>query len=135
MELVLDASVAIKWFLKEKSSEEALHYRQQHLKGEVSLAAPALFPFEIINALCTKSETKLPTILGAIESYKFTGVTEYFLTEKLACATAALSKEYKISAYDAAYVALAQDLGCQFITADRKLYRKVESLEFVELLD
>lgn len=135
MELVLDASVTIKWFLKEKSSKEALHYRQQHLEGRVALVAPALLPFEIINALCTKSATKLSTILDAIEAYKFTGVTEYFLTEKLAQAAATLSKNYKISAYDAAYVALAQNLGCQFITADRKLYRKVKSLKFVKLLD
>ncbi len=70
----------------------------------------------------------------AIKAYKLTGVTEYFLTEKLAQAAATLSKDYKISAYDAAYVALAQSLGCQFITADKKLYRKIKSLELVRLL-
>jgi predicted nucleic acid-binding protein len=135
MELVLDASVVIKWFLEEKSSKEALRYRQQHLEGKISLVAPALLPFEIVNALCTKTKTKLPTILEAIEVYKFTGITEYFLTEKLAQAAATLSKNYKISAYDAAYVALAQDLGCQFITADKKLYRKVKSSKFVKFLE
>lgn len=134
MEFVLDASVVIKWFLQEKSSKAALHHRQQHLEGRVALVAPALLPFEIVNALCTKSATKLPTILDAIEVYKFTGVTEYFLTEKLAQTAATLSKDYKISAYDAAYVALAQNLGCPFITADKKLYRKVKSLELVRLL-
>ena len=135
MELVLDASVVIKWFLQEKSSKEALYYRQQHLEGKVALAAPALLPFEIINVLCTKPETGLPTIIDAIKVYRFSGITEYFLTEELAKAAATLSKNYKISVYDAAYVALAQNVGCPFITADQNLYRKVKSLEFVDLLD
>jgi len=135
MELVLDASVVIKWFLQEKSSEEALRYRQQHLEGRVALVAPSLLPFEIVNAICTKTKTRLPTILEAIETYRFTGITEYFLTEKLAQLAATLSKTYRISVYDAAYVALAQNLGCQFITADRKLYRKIKSLRFVKLLE
>ena len=134
MELVLDASVIIKWFLKEKLSGEALEYQEQHLEGVVSLVAPSLLPFELINVLCTKSILNLEAVLGVANVFYFTGITEYFLTKELAHATAKLSKKYEISAYDAAYVALAQSLGCQFITADRKLYQKVKSLKLVKLL-
>ncbi len=135
MELVLDASVVIKWFLEEELSREALHYRRQHLEGQVSLVAPTLLAFEFINVLCTKPRIGLETVILAIDAFYFTGITEYILTKDLAKMAAELAKEYKISAYDAAYVALAQDLGCLFITADQKLYRKVESLGFVELLE
>jgi len=135
MELVLDASVIIKWFLKENSWEKAIRLQEQHLKGEVGLVAPTILPFEIVNVLCTKPKVDLDIVRSAINILYFTGVTEYILTKKLANAVAKLSKDYKISAYDAAYVALAQNLGCQFITADRKLYRKVKSLKFVKLLE
>ena len=135
MELILDASVVIKWFLKEKLSEEAFKYQERHLEGVVSLVAPSLLPFELINVLCTKSDLSPEGVLGFVNVFYFTGITEYFLTKELAQATAKLSEEYKISAYDAAYVALAQNLGCPFITADKKLYRKVRSLKFVKLLD
>ncbi len=40
----------------------------------------------------------------------------------------------KITAYDAAYVVLARNFNCKFITADKKLYKKVKDLGFVKLL-
>jgi predicted nucleic acid-binding protein len=39
-----------------------------------------------------------------------------------------LSLAYRISLYDAAYVALAQRLGVPFITADQPLYARIQSL-------
>lgn len=134
MELILDASVIIKWFLDEPLSEKALAYRNQHLDGKIKIIAPSLLAFEITNALCTKSGVKEKAVFSAIEAFYFTNVYEYPFAEKLAIKSAQLSKKHKVSAYDAAYVALAQDRNCQFITADEKLYRKVKSFKFVKLL-
>jgi predicted nucleic acid-binding protein len=36
-----------------------------------------------------------------------------------------LSYQYKITIYDACYVALSQSLGCEFIIADKKLFEKI----------
>jgi len=55
MELILDASVVLKWFLEEEQAEKALAYRQDHLSGEICLVATPLLAFEVSNALCTKS--------------------------------------------------------------------------------
>lgn len=134
MELILDASVVIRWFLEEKLSERAIGYRRQHLNGEISLVAPSLLAFEIINALCTKSGVSLEAVLSAIEVFYFTGIKEYFLTEELAKRAATLSKKHKVSVYDASYLVLAQNLDCQFITADGKLHQKTKSLKLVKLL-
>jgi predicted nucleic acid-binding protein len=46
----------------------------------------------------------------------------------------ALSRKYKITLYDAAYVELGRRLKCPFVTADKKLYEKVKSIKTVELL-
>lgn len=134
MELVLDASVVIKWFLQEKLSEKAIEYRRQHLEGKIILITPSLLAFEIVNALSTKSNVDLKAIVGAIKAFYFTGIKEHLLTEELAAQAAALSKKHQISVYDAAYIALAQDFNCQFITADKKLYQKTKSLKLVKLL-
>lgn len=134
MELVLDASVILKWFFDEELSEKALQYRRQHLDGKALLVAPSLLIFEFVNALCTKPDVKLEAVLAAIDVLFLTGIRQHLPTEQLVKVGARLSKEHKISAYDAAYIALAQNLGCQFITADRNLYQKVKSLKFVKLL-
>lgn len=134
MELILDTSVIIKWFLPELLSEKALYYRRQHLDGEITIISPHLLAFEVTNVLCTKSGVKEEAVLSAIEAFYFTKVYEYPFTEKLAAKTAQYSKEYKISVYDAVYITLAQSRNCQFVTADEKLYEKVKTLKFVKLL-
>lgn len=55
-------------------------------------------------------------------------------SSELQTSAAKIASEYKTTIYDASYVALSQSLSCQLVTADRKLYRKVKSLEFVKLL-
>ena len=47
---------------------------------------------------------------------------------------AEIAYRYNITFYDASYIALAQELGLQFITADQKLYNKVENLSFIKVL-
>lgn len=42
MELVLDASIVVRWFLKESLAEKALEYCRQHLLGRIRLAATPL---------------------------------------------------------------------------------------------
>jgi predicted nucleic acid-binding protein len=47
------------------------------------------------------------------------------------CLSFALSYCYKITIYDAVYIALAQALGCKFITADQRLFKKIKELKNV----
>ena len=42
--------------------------------------------------------------------------------------------EYDITVYDAIYVALTEETGLDFITADRRLYERVRALEFVKFI-
>lgn len=49
--VVIDASVAIKWFLPEKESEKALRIRDEHAEGAIDLAAPDLLYYEVANVL------------------------------------------------------------------------------------
>ncbi|GEA16635.1 hypothetical protein E308F_28810 [Moorella sp. E308F] len=55
--------------------------------------------------------------------------------EKEAEKVFSLSRKYQITAYDAAYIVAAQLKGCEFFTADQRLYNAVKhDLNFVRLL-
>lgn len=45
-----------------------------------------------------------------------------------------LAFRYEITSYDATYVALAEEIDFDYITADEKLYKKFEGLEYVHFL-
>lgn len=131
--IVLDASVVIKWFLLEKLSQKAIKFRFQHLKGEIVISAPSLLIFEITNVLCTKKGINKEVISSALNSFYAAEVKEYPFDKNLTEGMVKIAKKFKITAYDACYLALAQKLACRFYTADEKLYRKVSSLKFVRL--
>ena len=45
-----------------------------------------------------------------------------------------LAYDYREAVYDAAFIAPAESLGAQFITADEELVRRLSSLPFVRFL-
>jgi predicted nucleic acid-binding protein len=48
---VVNASVAVKWFVSEKDADKALRLRDSYLTGSLELAAPTLIYYEVANAL------------------------------------------------------------------------------------
>jgi len=45
---VIDASVAVKWFVEEHGTQKALELRDRYIDGELKLIAPQLFPYEVL---------------------------------------------------------------------------------------
>ena len=134
MELVVDASVVLKWFLTEEGSSKALQIRRRHLEGELILSAPSLLVIEIANALATKSGANSEAVISALKVFYYTKVRLYPITRKLIQKASLVAVERKITVYDALYVVLAESLGCRFITSDKKLFKKISDLEVSELL-
>ncbi len=50
-EAVVDASVVVKWFVREEYTGEPLRLRDAYVDGLVDLLAPYLLPMEVLNAL------------------------------------------------------------------------------------
>jgi len=48
---VVDASVAVKWYVGEEDRDKALDVREDYLEGKIDLASPALVLYELFNAL------------------------------------------------------------------------------------
>ena len=127
--VVVDSSVALKWFISEEGSDKAATL----LRREV-LAAPDMLLYEITNVLNWRNELtaserralmaqflKCNVQMFAIPSHKFGRVVD-------------LAQEYGITTYDASFVAMAELLETDLITADIKLANKVKSLGFVHAL-
>ncbi|MCD6444715.1 type II toxin-antitoxin system VapC family toxin [Candidatus Bathyarchaeota archaeon] len=126
MEVVVDASIVVKWFVEEEGSDKALRLRDKYIDGEISIIAPELIIFEVLNALYYKrlfSESEMKEISEALEAYSF---TLYSLKGEYAEKTVETAVENGITIYDASYVALAMIRDTYLYTADEKLIEKLK---------
>jgi len=131
--LVLDASVALKWFFEEKGTKIADKLLDALREEKIEIFVPQIFFFEIVNAVKTKSESTSKDVLRAINklfSLDFTTEKANLILLKKANFYA---QKYDLSIYDASYIALAKINGLPFITADKKMAKKI-GLKFIKTL-
>lgn len=134
--IVLDTSVVVKWFQqKEKQFKEALQLKEAFLKGRIHLTIPALVLFEVGNVLRFKGDLSSADINFALEALLAMQLNIYYPTEGLLFKTTNFAFEYNLTFYDAHFLALADELSQDLITADKKLFEKVKTLPFVLLLE
>jgi len=122
--VVLDASIIVKWFLKELYSEEAVRIRNDYVQRKISIAVPSLLMYEVLNALKYSgvySEEELKEIGLALNKY---GFEIYDLEEDLKDKVIAIAFRYNVTVYDASYIALAMKLKTVLYTADNELLGK-----------
>ena len=132
MTYVVDASVAVKWFVRENLHEEALGL----LDRSESLAAPDLIVTEATNIALKKvvrneiSREQAHVITIAISRYIPTLHPSADLAER--ALEIALTLNHPV--YDCIYLACAETIDGILITADRKLCRSVHGSEFESLI-
>ena len=124
--LVIDASVAAKWFLPargETLTHEALELLDRYAKGEVRFVVPDLFWAEFGNILwkatrlARLTEAVAESAIGALRDRGLPTVSsKSLLAQAFAVATA-----FDRTVYDSLYVALAVEGKAQLVTADEKL--------------
>ena len=124
--VVVDASLAFKWLVKEKYSDQALAIAQTWNSQDIRPAAPYLMPVEVANALyrrVAQGELAAEAAAHRIESLLSSGIelheTPYLHSRALELA----SQLCQGAVYDAHYVALAETLDCDLWTADEKFFR------------
>lgn len=133
--IVIDASVVLKWYLSdEEHGDLALDILEAHASDRLSLHAPALLEFEVANGLAiAKRRARVgdDAALKAMDGFAGLGIGIYPLSP-LFPKVLVYCDRYNISAYDAAYVALADDLKTNVITADKRLFNSTRKLSFVK---
>jgi predicted nucleic acid-binding protein len=124
---ILDASVVLKWFIPEKDFEKADIIRTEYLQGIRSIIVPDLLLYEISNSLRYHPEFTSQEIKDVLKTLLDMEIE--IITPTLALMEKAIdiSKEQNITCYDVTYLALADDLQEEFITADEKLIKKLSN--------
>lgn len=122
---ILDASVVLKWFVKETDSDQAIQLRREFLNREREIIVPDLLLFEVANALRYNPSFSAEEIKEAVRTLFDLGIQIITPTYSLIAKSIDLAKSLDVTCYDAAYLALAEELNFEFITADEKFCRKV----------
>ena len=134
--ICVDASVAVKWILNEERSDQARELYRAALWAGESIVAPPLLPLEVTNILRQRMRAtdgvSLTEATGQLDKFLAFPI-EYHNPVGLHRRELALADAHDLSAtYDAHYLALAEHLGCELWTDDRRLLRQVgSSLTFV----
>jgi predicted nucleic acid-binding protein len=125
--MIVDASVLLCAFFPDEAQPQAQKLVREHVAGRVQLKAPALLVYELSNAVWQAERRKRITAAQTDEILQaFAGleieIIPQFLGEMLP-----LARQFNCSAYDAAYLALAEVRKEPFITADERLYHTVRA--------
>lgn len=124
---VLDASVVLKWFLRDKEGEveQALRLRDDFLAGFVRLLAPELLVVETANVMRFKKGSDSATVTRAVASL---WQMEFILpgSSEVSDLATRLAFELGATIYDTTYLALAEVTGARLVTADKKFYKKAD---------
>lgn len=119
--LVIDASVAVKWFLEEEFSTEA----ESLLASLRVLAAPDLLRIEVANALWSVARRKRiewEQARQALEGLSSIDI-EFISSEKLLSAALGLAEALEHPVYDCLYLACTDLCDGILVTADVRLLR------------
>jgi predicted nucleic acid-binding protein len=124
--VVIDASVAAKWFLpedKEPLAEQAFALLNRYDKQEVQFIVPEFFYVEIASAIW--KAVRVGRVARAFGGQAIELLTQReFATvpsRKLMDQAFQIATDYGRSVYDSLYVALAVQTNSQLITADERL--------------
>jgi len=130
---VLDASVAAKWFVRQREadSELALSVRDRHTSGLCRLILPEFGLLEIANAIRYSARAKEADVASALDLLHDVQLEIHQLSWDLLRKVNAIAWAYKIAMYDAVYVALAEQLGFPLLTADEDLLKKMKGHSIV----
>ena len=128
---VIDASVAVKWFVEEPDSPEAHRLLEAHATGESTMVAPDLLVYEVANVLLHNSAFTAAAIQRSVERLYDLELELLAPSVEVVTAAIALAHAKRITFYDALYITLARHLGLPFYTADHKLIAKLHDLSLI----
>jgi predicted nucleic acid-binding protein len=135
VKLVIDANIGLKTLLPEEHSDKALKLLDDFHIGVHELFAPDLYLIEVGNILVTAArsgrvnQNDLPIMYGELMS----SLPIIYPSAALFPRAFDLASQYRVSVYDALYVALAEREACDLATADEKLVKALPGFQIVLL--
>lgn len=129
--VVIDASIAVKWFAPHPDSEQAYS-----LIDRFEFAAPWLIHAEASNAFWLYVRAGNMTLEAAKDALAgIAGLVDAVTDPALTARALELSARHSHPVYDMSYVALAETMNAPLLTADRRLKRLCDEAELAQALD
>ncbi|HEY3130168.1 MAG TPA: type II toxin-antitoxin system VapC family toxin [Acidobacteriota bacterium] len=132
--VVPDASVILKWVLREEGEDEgsALSVFHDFADGLLDIVTHHLWLYEVANVLVLKADLK-----ESLRNLDFLLDQDFRVIEpfrRTAHLTIKMALDFGVTYYDASYHALAMQERAVFITADERYYRKAKTRGSILLL-
>lgn len=128
---VLDASVALKWFVDEPGTIAAKRLKDECLQGRRRLIAPSLLAIEVANALRYQKSLGQEDVDGALADLADMPIVWIEFTLAGLRRLAKLARDRNIAVYDAVYVYLASEEQMPLVTADEELRKRCAGMPLV----
>ena len=128
--VVVDASIALKWTINEADSSTALALLADWTNREIEVHAPSLLAYEVTNALYLRvrkgeipfydASRGLTEIIYKVVEFDFPEDPDFNIRAM------ELGQQFGLpAAYDSHYLALAEREGCELWTADLRMWNSV----------
>ena len=121
---VVDASVALRWYLEEEADDYADEVLKKIVEEPTLFAVPELFAFEVYAVLQRLHPNGLRTFRKGIIPLLQGGILRHPMTEDLAIKANRFVKK-GLTGYDACYAALTLDLKGCWLTYDKKAHNLI----------
>ena len=125
MRYVVDASVALRWYIEEEASAPAAAVHQRIVEVPAEFAVPELFAYEVFSVLFRIHPRPLKTYEAGILPVLSCGMLRYPITDAVA-RRAVRFVESGLTGYDAVYAAVAEELGAVWLTFDAIAHARIQ---------
>jgi predicted nucleic acid-binding protein len=127
--IVVDSSVVIKWFVVEPYSDKARQILDGYNTGEINFLAPDLMNAEVGNIIWKKHRLQDMSLEDTQEIINTFKALVFTFTSSAALLDSAydLAVTHERTVYDMMYVALSERENCRFITADERMVNALGS--------
>lgn len=119
MKLVVDASVAAKWFNLEELSEKAVEIKEAYIKGDLELTAPMHIIYEVGNSIWKNPQLTEADALDAVTALVQLDLQLLEPTTERATRAMKIARSTNITFYDAIYLQTAEELNIALVTDDQ----------------
>lgn len=123
MDIVLDASVAVKWFSEKNEAhiESAVKIQDQKISGLLEIIVPDLFFLEVLNAFLTKSGFGPGDISIIQQSLQKLNLKIAYPDNAILEDTVKIASDNDLTIYDSLYIAVARVYEAPLYTEDKKI--------------
>jgi predicted nucleic acid-binding protein len=134
MNIVLDASVVIKWF---KDSDEeyaglALSIQDKKLSGDIEIIVPDLFFPEVLNAFLTNPGFKKEEIAIIKDSLIKMNMKVVYPESEILGDSIIIAKANSLTFYDSLYIATAEAHDAFLYTEDKEILSCSKKYDFIK---